>query len=166
MVVTKSLWSSPNQFGQTKTILDRPKLSWSHRRTRHKCSLIKISTHCQRVLSVSFPLMQSSSYVWSRESAELRAESQSGSNAGQSSKARSNKKFLQLYFSEAKSKFSTHFKLYFCQCTEIKLLLQKLFQPNLLSLAYRRHRCIGLPNKINKKIEDKKSLINYLILHS
>merc|ERR1712037_315557 len=29
-------------------------------------------------------------------------ESRSGSNAGQSSKARSNKKFLQLYFSEAK----------------------------------------------------------------
>merc|ERR1712210_419558 len=29
-------------------------------------------------------------------------ESQSGSNAGQSSKARSNKKFLQIYFSEAK----------------------------------------------------------------
>ena len=111
LVETKSLWSSPNQFGQTKTILDRPKLFWSHRRTRHKCSLIKISTHCQRVLSVSFPLMQSSSYVWSRESAELRAESRSGSNAGQSSKARSNKKFLQLYFSEAKSKFSRHFKL-------------------------------------------------------
>ena len=78
-----------------------------------KCSLIKISIHCLRVLSVSFPLMQSSSYVWSRESAELRAESRSGSNAGQSSKARSNKKFLQLYFSEAKSKFSTHFKLYY-----------------------------------------------------
>ena len=36
LVVTKSLWSSPNQFGQTKTILDRPKLIWSHRRTRHK----------------------------------------------------------------------------------------------------------------------------------
>merc|ERR1711934_791848 len=29
-------------------------------------------------------------------------ESRSGSNAGQSSKARSNKKFLQVYFSEAK----------------------------------------------------------------
>merc|ERR1712051_627711 len=29
-------------------------------------------------------------------------ESRSGSNAGQSSKARSNKKFLQIYFSEAK----------------------------------------------------------------
>merc|ERR1712051_593163 len=29
-------------------------------------------------------------------------ESRSGSNAGQSSKARSNKKFLKLYFSEAK----------------------------------------------------------------
>ena len=105
LVETKSLWSSPNQFGQTKTILDRPKLFWSHRRTRHKCSLIKISTHCQRVLSVSFPLMQSSSYVWSRESAELRAESRSGSNAGQSSKARSNKKFFQLYFSEPKVSF-------------------------------------------------------------
>ena len=26
LVVTKSLWSSPNQFGKTKTILDRPKL--------------------------------------------------------------------------------------------------------------------------------------------
>ena len=36
LVVTKSLRSSPNQFGQTKTILDRPKLFWSHRRTRHK----------------------------------------------------------------------------------------------------------------------------------
>ena len=35
LVVTKSLWSSPNQFGQTKTILDRPKLFWSYRRTRH-----------------------------------------------------------------------------------------------------------------------------------
>ena len=35
LVMTKSLWSSPNQFGQTKTILDRPKLFWSHRRTRH-----------------------------------------------------------------------------------------------------------------------------------
>ena len=34
--MTKSLRSSPNQFGQTKTILDRPKLFWSHRRTRHK----------------------------------------------------------------------------------------------------------------------------------
>ena len=38
LVVTKSLWSSPNQFGQTKTILDRLKLFWSHRRTRHKWS--------------------------------------------------------------------------------------------------------------------------------
>ena len=37
LVVTKSLWSSPNQFGQTKTILDQPKLFWSHRRTRHYC---------------------------------------------------------------------------------------------------------------------------------
>ena len=36
LVETKSLWSSPNQFGQTKTILDRPKLFWSHRKTRHK----------------------------------------------------------------------------------------------------------------------------------
>ena len=36
LVVTKSLWSSPNQFDQTKTILDWPKLFWSHRRTRHK----------------------------------------------------------------------------------------------------------------------------------
>ena len=35
LFVTKSLWSSPNQFGQIKTILDRPKLFWSHRRTRH-----------------------------------------------------------------------------------------------------------------------------------
>ena len=35
LVETKSLWSSQNQFGQTKTILDRPKLFWSHRRTRH-----------------------------------------------------------------------------------------------------------------------------------
>ena len=35
LVMTKSLWSSPNQFGQTKTILDWPKLFWSHRRTRH-----------------------------------------------------------------------------------------------------------------------------------
>ena len=40
LVETKSLWSSPNQFGQTKTILDRPKLFWSHRRTRHKFSAI------------------------------------------------------------------------------------------------------------------------------
>ena len=38
MVVTKSLWSSPNQFGQTKTILDQPKLFLSHRRTRHYIS--------------------------------------------------------------------------------------------------------------------------------
>ena len=29
------IWSSPNQFGQTKTILDRPKLNIS-RRARHK----------------------------------------------------------------------------------------------------------------------------------
>ena len=29
------LWSSSNQFGQTKTILDKPYLFWSHRRTRH-----------------------------------------------------------------------------------------------------------------------------------
>ena len=36
LVVTKSLWSSHNQFGKTKTILDRPKLFWSHRRTRHE----------------------------------------------------------------------------------------------------------------------------------
>ena len=36
LVVSKSLWSSPNQFGQTKTILDQPKLFWSHRRTWHK----------------------------------------------------------------------------------------------------------------------------------
>ena len=35
MVVTKSLWSSPNQFGQTEIILDQPKLFWSHR-TRQK----------------------------------------------------------------------------------------------------------------------------------
>ena len=35
LVVTKSLWSSPNQLGQIKTILDRPKLFWSHGRTRH-----------------------------------------------------------------------------------------------------------------------------------
>ena len=35
LVVTKSLWSSPNKFGPTKTILDRPKLFWSDRRTRH-----------------------------------------------------------------------------------------------------------------------------------
>ena len=38
LAVTKSLWSSPNQFGLTKTILDRPKLFWSHRRTRQKSS--------------------------------------------------------------------------------------------------------------------------------
>ena len=37
LVVTKSLWSSPNQFGQTKTFLNQPKLFWSHRRTKHKC---------------------------------------------------------------------------------------------------------------------------------
>ena len=35
LVVNISLWSSPNQFGKTKTILDRPNLFWSHRRTRH-----------------------------------------------------------------------------------------------------------------------------------
>ena len=40
LFVTKSLWSSPNQFGQIKTILDRPKLFWSHRRTRHKSEVI------------------------------------------------------------------------------------------------------------------------------
>ena len=39
LVVTKSLRSSPNQFGQTKTILDWPKLFWSHRRIRHKTYL-------------------------------------------------------------------------------------------------------------------------------
>ena len=38
LVVTISLWSSPNQFGQTKTILGRPKLFWSHRRTRQPTS--------------------------------------------------------------------------------------------------------------------------------
>ena len=37
LVVTKSLWSSPNLCGQNETILDQPKLFWSHRRTRHKC---------------------------------------------------------------------------------------------------------------------------------
>ena len=36
LVVTNSLWSSPNQFGQIKTILDQPKLFWSHRRTRQQ----------------------------------------------------------------------------------------------------------------------------------
>jgi hypothetical protein len=35
LVVNISLWSSPNQFGKTKTILDQPNLFWSHRRTRH-----------------------------------------------------------------------------------------------------------------------------------
>ena len=39
LVVTKSLKSSPNQFGQTKTILDRQKLFWSHR--RHKAEIQK-----------------------------------------------------------------------------------------------------------------------------
>jgi hypothetical protein len=34
--VTKKVMVGPNQLGQTKTILDRPKLFWSHRRTRHK----------------------------------------------------------------------------------------------------------------------------------
>ena len=34
LVVTISFWSSSNQFGQTKTILDQPKQFWSHRRTR------------------------------------------------------------------------------------------------------------------------------------
>ena len=29
-VMTKSLWSSQNHFGHTKTILDQPKLFWSH----------------------------------------------------------------------------------------------------------------------------------------
>ena len=41
LVMTKSLGSSPNQFGQTKTILDRPKLIRSHRRTRHKIGQIR-----------------------------------------------------------------------------------------------------------------------------
>ena len=36
LVVIKSLWSGRNKSGQTKTILDQPKLFWSHRRTRHK----------------------------------------------------------------------------------------------------------------------------------
>ena len=36
-VVNKSLLSSPNQFGQTKTILDQPKVFGSHRRTRQLC---------------------------------------------------------------------------------------------------------------------------------
>ena len=37
--LTNSLRSSPNQFGLTKTILDRPKLFWSHRRTRHESEM-------------------------------------------------------------------------------------------------------------------------------
>jgi hypothetical protein len=37
LVVIKSLIK--NQFGQIKTILDRPKLFWSHRRTRHEAVL-------------------------------------------------------------------------------------------------------------------------------
>ena len=35
LVTIKMKWSSPNQFGQTKTIWDQPKLFWSHSRTRH-----------------------------------------------------------------------------------------------------------------------------------
>ena len=42
LVMTKSLWSSTNQFGQTKTILDWPKLFWSHRKTRHQCKQNKV----------------------------------------------------------------------------------------------------------------------------
>ena len=42
LFVTKSLWSSPNQFGRTKTILDQPKLFWSHRRTRHYTDAIAL----------------------------------------------------------------------------------------------------------------------------
>ena len=49
LVMTKSLLSSPNQFGQTKTILDRPKLFWLHRRTRHKDRIMYIST-CVRAM--------------------------------------------------------------------------------------------------------------------
>ena len=33
--MTKSSWSSPKQFGLTQTMLDKPKLLWSHRRTKH-----------------------------------------------------------------------------------------------------------------------------------
>ena len=43
LVETKSLWSSLNQFGQTETILDRPKLFWSHRKTRHKFKISESS---------------------------------------------------------------------------------------------------------------------------
>ena len=51
LVITKSLWSSPNQFGGTKTTLDRPKLFWSYRRTRHKfriAILLIDERHCEK----------------------------------------------------------------------------------------------------------------------
>jgi hypothetical protein len=37
-LVRSKLWFATfeNEFGQTKTILDQPKLFWSHKRTRHK----------------------------------------------------------------------------------------------------------------------------------
>ena len=107
---------------------------------------------------MSFPLMQSSSaYVWSRESAELRVESRSGSNAGQSSKARSNKIFfLQLYFSEAKSKFSTHLNYLlilddFQKNVQFQILLSEMagiFEKEMYDLIYIRW------DKLQKQISD------------
>ena len=113
-----------------------------------------LSTHAIILLCVEQRVCWAESWVSIRQ--QRRAELQS----------KIKQEIPSTLFFWVKNRVSTHFNLYFCQCTEIKFLLQKLFQPNLLSLAYRRHRCIGLPNKINKKIEDKKSLINYLILHS
>ena len=51
LVVTISFWSRPNQFGLTKTILDRPKLFWSHRRTRQKCHNPRPKWHSQCVFN-------------------------------------------------------------------------------------------------------------------
>ena len=61
--MTKSLWSSPNQFGQTKTILDRSKLFWSHRRTRPKSDKIWGGGNCPPVLfSSAGPAVSSQNY--------------------------------------------------------------------------------------------------------
>ena len=50
--MTKSLWSSPNQFGQTKTILDRQKLFLSHRRTRHKKGTFKLGSSLVKAIII------------------------------------------------------------------------------------------------------------------
>ena len=72
LVMTKSLWSSPNEFGQTKTILDRPKLL--HRRTRHKsktpcCSNSLVQTfghnlqHELDIIRAYWPALNSQSFI-------------------------------------------------------------------------------------------------------